>query len=90
MSEKWTLSYLQSVLAGKAFVAVHARVWLDSQMDALMTLQVVVSVEALWALIALEWAIIVGRRVGLMRVVVVHGLHICCVTTIEAPNQSLR
>lgn len=31
-----------------------AREWLDSEMNTLMTLQIVIPVEALWALIALE------------------------------------
>lgn len=90
MRELPSPSYLQSVLAGKALVAVGARIWLYSQMNALMALQVMISVEALWTQITLEWTIVVRRRVNLVRVVVVHALHICCVTTVEASDQSLR
>lgn len=89
MRNYWARSYLQGVLAGKTFIAPRAREWLHSQMDALMTLQVVVAVETLWALVTLEGTIVVRSLVSLVRVVVVHRLHIGCVTTVEA-YQSLR
>lgn len=51
---------LESILAREAFIAVTARERLDSQVDTLVALQIVISIEALWALIALERAIRVG------------------------------
>jgi hypothetical protein len=48
---------LQGVLSGEALVAVGAWKRLDCQMNPLVSLQVVVAVEALRALIALEWSV---------------------------------
>ena len=66
---------LESILSGKALVAVSAREGFDSQVDALVTLEVVVSVEALRALVAAEWS--VGLRVVLWHRVSVQLLHSC-------------
>lgn len=57
-------SYLQRIFARETLVAVTARERLDRQVDPLMTLQVVVPVEALRALIALERAIVRWCLVG--------------------------
>ena len=67
--------YLESILSGKALVAVSAREGFDSQVDALVTLEVVVSVEALGALVASEWS--VGLRVVLWHRVAIQLLHRC-------------
>lgn len=48
----WT--YLEGVFPGEALVAVSAREGLDGKMDALVSFQIVVAVEALRALVASE------------------------------------
>jgi hypothetical protein len=53
---------LQCVFAREALVAVSTRKGLHSQMDSLMSLKVMVAVEALRALVAFEWTIWGGRR----------------------------
>jgi hypothetical protein len=60
---------------------VVAREGLDSQMYPLVSLQVVISVEALWTLVTLEWTI-VGRRL-LVRGVTEVMRHRCGVATVE-------
>jgi hypothetical protein len=60
---------------------VVAREGLDSQMYPLVSLQVVVSVEALWTLVTFEWTII-GRRL-LMRWVAKVMRHRCSVAAVE-------
>jgi hypothetical protein len=52
---------------------VSAREGLDSQVDALVAFEIVISVETLRALIATEWTI--GLGVLLWHVVAVHLLH---------------
>lgn len=54
-------TYLEGILAGEALTAVVAGEGLDSQVNALMTLQVVIAAERLDALIALEGALRLGR-----------------------------
>jgi len=49
---------LESVLAGEALVAVVAWERLHSQVNALVSFQIVIAVEALRALVAFEWSII--------------------------------
>ena len=49
---------LQCIFPREALLAMAAREWLDCQMDSLVSLQVVIAVEGLWALIALEGAVI--------------------------------
>jgi len=51
---------LQCVLAGKALITMSAREGLDSQMNPLMTLQVMIAVEALGALVAFERSVCGG------------------------------
>jgi hypothetical protein len=51
---------LEGVLAREALVAVIARERFHSQMDPFMSLQVMISVEALWTLIAFERSIVCG------------------------------
>jgi len=59
---------LQGVLAGKAFVAEVTGKRLDSKMDTLVSLQVVISVERLRALIALERPLCLRIRLSAMAV----------------------
>jgi hypothetical protein len=74
-ADEWVRTYLESILSGKALVAVSAREGFDSQVDALVTLEIVVSVEALRALVASERS--VGLRVVLWHGVAVQLLHSC-------------
>lgn len=79
-------AYLERVFPRKALVAVVAREGLDSQVDPLVSLQVVVPVEALRTLIALEWSIVcawllVGRVAHEVR-------HCCCMATVEARHHA--
>lgn len=69
-------TYLQCVLARKALVAVRAREWLHSQMNPLMTLEIVIAVEALRALVAFEWPI--GRRYSHTMVGWVSAIQVLC------------
>lgn len=55
---------------------------LDCQVDPLMSLQIVVSVEALRALVAFEWS--VGRSWLLVMVVTHEVGHLSCMSTVEA------
>jgi hypothetical protein len=66
-------TYLESILSGKALVAVSTREGFDSQVYALVTLKIVIPVEALRALVAAEWS--VGLRVVLWHRVAVQLLH---------------
>lgn len=75
------MSYLQGILAREALVAVAAGEGLDGQVDALVTLQVVVAVEALWALIASERSVVLWA--GLLRVVTIHSVHVRGVSAVE-------
>jgi hypothetical protein len=54
-------AYLESVLPRKALVTVVAREGLDSQMNSLVSLQVMIAIEALWTLITLEWPVVRSR-----------------------------
>jgi hypothetical protein len=74
-------TYLERVLAREALIAVIAGKRLDSKMDPLMPLQIVVSVEALRTLIALERPVIGSRLLVLW---MAHEMrHCCCVTAVE-------
>jgi hypothetical protein len=59
--------------------------WLDGQMYALVPLQVVVAIEALWALITAKWAVIL--RI-LRLCMAVNVLQVCCVSAVEAVYHS--
>lgn len=75
-------TYLQGILSREALIAVLAREGLYRQMNSLVSLQVVVPVEALRALVALEWPVI-GRLLLMLRVtqeVWYRG----CVSTVES------
>jgi len=75
-------TYLERILPREAFVAVIARERLDSKMDPLVPLQIVIPVEALGALIALERSV-VGS--GLLVLRVAHEMrHSCGVTAVES------
>jgi hypothetical protein len=60
---------LESIFSAKTLVTVVTRERLDSKMYTLVSLQVVVTAEALWALITLKWTVL--RRV-MMAMVVMH------------------
>jgi len=66
-------AHLQCVFAREALVTVAAREWLDCQMNALVSLQVVITVEALNTLVALERTIV--QRVRCLLLVAVHRVH---------------
>jgi len=79
-------TYLERVLSREALVAVSAWERLDGQMDSLVSFQVVVAVEALWALIALE-----GSVVGCWTwTISMHVLHLRRVSTVIARYHSCR
>ena len=61
---------LQCILPGEALLAVSARERLHCQMDSLMSLQIVVTIEGLWTLITFEGSVIL--LLLLPRVVTVH------------------
>ena len=83
----WFLSYLQGVFSREALVTMGARKRLDCQVDSLVSFQVVVSIEALGTLIALEWPIV--RSCLLVRVVSLHEVrHLGRVSTVEAGHHS--
>lgn len=79
---------LQGVLAREALLAVAARERLDSQVDALVALQIVVAVETLSALVALEGAVVLLLLV-LLLLVPVHVLpaHLVRVLHAHAANE---
>lgn len=79
---QWFEAYLKCVLPREALIAVVAREGLDSQMDPLVSLQVVVSIEALWTLVTLEWPVVGGRL--LMRWVSKEVGYCCGVAAVEA------
>ena len=81
-----SFTYLQRILSREALVAVGARERLDCQVDPLVSLQIVVAVEALRALIALEWP--VGRGRLLVRVVSHEVWHLSCVPTVESRHHA--
>lgn len=70
--------YLESVFSRKALLAVAAWERLYGEMDPLVAFQVVVSVEALRALVAFEWTVVLRC----LRLVVVHVLQ-GAVATVE-------
>jgi hypothetical protein len=49
---------LQCIFSRKALLAMSAREWLHSQMDPLMSLQIVVTIEGLWTLVTFERSVI--------------------------------
>lgn len=74
---------LEGILSRKALVAMGAGERFHCQMNTLVAFQIMVSVEALRALIALEWPIIGGL---LLRRVAKHVAHACRVSTVESWN----
>jgi hypothetical protein len=60
--------------------------WLDCQMNPLVSLQVMVAVETLWALVALEGSVICGRL--LVGRVAEKMRHCRSVTAVEARHHS--
>lgn len=84
------MTYLESVLARERLVAVLAGEWLDSQMNTLMSLQIVIAVEGLWALIALERPVVLWRRLLWVSVrrTVIHAVHVCCMSTVESEREA--
>lgn len=82
----WT--NLERVLAGEALIAMAARERLDGQMYPLVSLEVVVAVEALWALIASERSVVLW--VGLLRMVAIQLVHGRGVTAVERWHHAMR
>jgi hypothetical protein len=81
------LSYLQGVFSREALVTMGAWKRLDCQVDSLVSFQVVVPIEALGALIALEWPVV--RSCLLVGVVSLHEVrHLGRVPTVEARHHS--
>lgn len=62
---------LESIFSRKTLVAVSTRKRLDRQVNSLMSLQIMISVKGLRALIASEWSVVL-RVGGLMPIHVVH------------------
>src|SRR4051812_3098101 len=82
-------THLEGVFPRKALVAVRARERLHGEMDALVALQIMVPIEALGTLIALEWS--VGCRGGhAMRrwVGPVQMLGACDMSTVESGQKT--
>jgi len=78
---------LERILSRETLVAVIARERLDCQMDPLMTLQVVIPIEALWALITLERSIV---RSGLLMLRVPHEMrHGRTMSTVKAGHHRM-
>lgn len=65
----------------------------DGQMNALMSLQIVVSVKALYALVTLERSVVCGLRLvlllGLLMYGAVHVLHVGRVATVVARHHAV-
>lgn len=61
--------------------------WFHRQMDSLVSLQIVITVETLRALIAFEWPVVHGLR--LLCVSSINVLHICRVSTVEATEATV-
>jgi hypothetical protein len=75
------MTYLERILPREALIAVVAGERLDSQMYPLVSLQVVVPVETLGALVAFEWSIVCsGLLMGWVAKEMRHG---CCMATVE-------
>lgn len=55
-------THLKRVLSRETLITVGARERLHGQMNSLVAFQIVIAIEALWALVALEWSI--GSRGG--------------------------
>lgn len=86
-SDKGVGVYLQSVFTREAFIAVSAWEWFDCEMYPLVSLQIVVSIEALWALIALKRSVVL--RIGLVSLrMAVHLLNVGCVPAVETRDHS--
>ena len=64
------------------------REWLDGQVYPLVSLQVVVTVEALRALIATEWSVV--GRVGVTCLSTVQVLHLCHMAAVERHSHLVR
>ena len=78
---------LQGVFSREALVTVGAWKRLDCQVDPLVSFQVVVPIEALGTLVALEWPVV--RSCLLVRVVSLHEVrHLGRVPTVEARHHS--
>lgn len=75
------MTNFESVLSREALVTMATRKGLHSQMNALVPLEIVVTVETLRALIALEWPVVLWRL--LRWVLGVHLLHRGGVAAVE-------
>lgn len=81
----------ERILARKALITVTARERLYREVDSLVPLQVVIPVEALGTLVALEGPIMVRRLLwGACPVLTVHGLRVGSVATVKAYWKHIR
>lgn len=78
----WGSADLEGIFARETLVAVAARERLDGQVNSLMSLQVMIPVEALWALVASERSVVLC--IWLLWVVAIQLMHLGCMATIEA------
>ena len=65
---------------------MRARERLHGKMDSLVPLQIVISVEALWALVALEWPVVRGCLLWWMTK---EGTHACSMTAVEPVHHTM-
>lgn len=79
-------NYLQRVFTRKALVAVTAWERLHGQVNPLVALQIVIAIETLWALIALEWTVVRRCLVGSRMCLAVYVTHACRVSTVGEPR----
>lgn len=61
--------------------------WLHRQMNSLVPLQVVISIKALWALVATEWPVV--WWIGLLRVMSVHLRVLSSVAAVESGHHAM-
>jgi hypothetical protein len=80
------VTYLERIFPGETLVTVVTRERLDGQMYSFMPLQIVVSIEALWALVTLERSVV--RSWLLVRWVAKEVRHCRSVAAIEARHHS--
>ena len=77
-------THLECILSRETFVTMSTREGFDRKVYPFMSLEIVISVEALWTLIAFERAFIVWC----LRWCSVHLLHLCRVPTVETGNHA--
>src|ERR1700753_3699369 len=80
------IAHLQRVFSRETLVAVTAREWLNSQVYSLVSLKIMITIKALRALVALEWAI--GLRSWRRSGRSVDALHTSGMSAVEACHDS--